>query len=66
MEEGLEDINHSIFLDANNSYNYRNLGIYYFEKNEYVEALELYKKAKKLDGTTHTIDELITQAENKS
>lgn len=65
LEDGLEDINHSIFLDANNSYNYRNLGIYYFEKNEYGKALEFYKKAKELDGTTHIIDELITQAENK-
>lgn len=66
MEEGLEDINHSIFLDANNSYNYCNLGIYYFEKKEYVKALEFYKKAKELDSTTHIIDELITQAEHKN
>jgi tetratricopeptide (TPR) repeat protein len=62
-EEGLEDINYSFKLDENNSYGYRNLGIYHFDRGEYSKALDLFKKAKDLDSTTHMIDELINKAD---
>lgn len=61
-EEGLEDINYSFKLDANNSYAYRNLGIYHLDKGQHSKALELFIRAKELDGTTHTIDDLIHKA----
>lgn len=64
-EEGLKDINYSFKLDKDNSYGYRNLGIYYLDKADYIEALQLFKKAKELDETTHLIDELINDAKGK-
>ncbi len=63
-EEGLADIKHGLVLDKDNAYGYRNLGIYHMNKKEYSTALELYRKAKKLDDTTHMIDELILEATN--
>jgi tetratricopeptide (TPR) repeat protein len=60
-EEGLEDIYHSFKLDENNPYAYRNLGIYHLDKGEYSKALDLFIKAKRLDHTTHKIDELISK-----
>lgn len=64
-EEGLQDINYAFQLDPNNSYGYRNLGIYYFDKGEFDEALRLFTKAKELDGTTHMINELLSDAKLK-
>lgn len=61
-EEGLEEIYHSLKLDENNSYGYRNLGIYHLDKGDYSNALGLFKKAKELDSTTYMIDELIKNA----
>lgn len=64
MKEGLKDIEHSFKLDENNSYGYRNLGIYHFDKGEYSKALTLFRKAKKLDSTTHMIEELINKTKS--
>ena len=50
----------ALFLDV-----YRNLGIYHLDQKEYDEALNLFKKAKELDDTTHMIDELIRKAERQ-
>ena len=61
--EGLSDINYSLQLDKNNSYAYRNLGIYQLDKGEKAEALKLFIKAKELDDTTHQINELLKEAE---
>lgn len=63
VKEGLEDINYSIKLDENNSYCYRNLGIYHLDIGEYSKALNLFRKAKELDFSTHMIDELIIEAD---
>uniref|UniRef100_UPI00404AA528 tetratricopeptide repeat protein n=1 Tax=Flavobacterium sp. TaxID=239 RepID=UPI00404AA528 len=59
ISEGLIDIENSIEMDENNAYAYRNLGIYHFELGEIEKANELFLKAKKLDDSTHLIDELI-------
>ena len=64
-EEGLQDIEYSFKLDSDNSYAYRNLGIYHMDKKEYDKALELFRKAKNLDDSTHDIDKLILKAESK-
>ncbi len=63
--EGLEDINYSLKLDENNSYAFRNLGIYYLDKEDYKKALGLLRKAKELDKHTHMIEELIIKAERE-
>ncbi|WP_290711904.1 tetratricopeptide repeat protein, partial [Flavihumibacter sp. CACIAM 22H1] len=60
---GLEDINYSLKLDKNNSYCYRNLGIYHLDQGNYSEALELFLQAKYLDHTTQLIEDLIITAE---
>jgi tetratricopeptide (TPR) repeat protein len=62
-EEGLEDINYSFKLDEYDSYGYRNLGIHHLDKGDYSKALDLFRKAKELDGNTHMIDDLISNAE---
>lgn len=64
IKEGLDDINYSFTFDENNSYSRRNLGIYYLERGEYLMALDLFKKARETDPTTHMIDQLIETAKN--
>jgi Tfp pilus assembly protein PilF len=63
IEDGLKDIMYSIQLDPSNSYGYRNLGIYHLDKKEYQTALQQFTKAKELDETTHSINELILEAQ---
>ena len=63
LQEGLDDINHSLKLDPKNAYAYRNLGIYHLALKEYPEALTLFEKAKKMDGKTDMIEELILSAQ---
>lgn len=65
MEDGLKDVSYSLELDPGNGYGYRNLGIYHFDRGEYREALELFKKAKDLEPTTDMIDELISDTEKQ-
>lgn len=62
LEEGWQDVKTSLEIDPENSHAYKNLGIYYFEKQEYSKALELFKKAKKIDEDTDEINELINHA----
>jgi hypothetical protein len=50
-------------LDPDNSYGYRNLGIYHFDRGEYDEAFRLFKKAKEMKAETHMIDALIKETE---
>ena len=64
-KDGLQDINHSFEIDPDNSYAYRNLDIYHFDRGEFEVALQLFKKAKELDDTTHVIDELINNAKHQ-
>ncbi|WP_338375576.1 tetratricopeptide repeat protein [uncultured Flavobacterium sp.] len=59
IDEGLADIEKSTELDENNSYIYRNLGIYYFDLGEIDKARELFLKSKTLDKETYKIDDLI-------
>ncbi|MEO6189843.1 MAG: hypothetical protein ABIO44_05155, partial [Saprospiraceae bacterium] len=63
--EGFQDINRSFELDPNNSYGFRTLGIYYFDKGDLNDALQLFIKAKELDNTTHMIDELISTTKDQ-
>lgn len=65
QKEGLKDIKHSFTLDENNAYAYRNLGIYHLDRGELTQAMELLRKAKELDETTHGIDDLINETETK-
>ncbi len=62
-EEGLKDIRRSLFLDDKNSYAYRNLGIYYFEKKEFQEAFTQFKKAKELNADTPEVDNYLLDLE---
>lgn len=61
-EEGREDIEKSLELDSGNAHAYRNLGIYYDEKGDYDQALNLFLKAKELDPKVDSIGELIDNA----
>lgn len=65
IDDGLKDIYQSILLDDKNAYAYRNLGIYYFDQAKFTEASLQFKKAKELDNTTHGIDDLIEQTNQK-
>lgn len=62
-EEGLKEINYAISLDSNDSYGYKNLGIYHLDKGNYIEALNLFLKAKELNPSTHMINKLIRETE---
>jgi Flp pilus assembly protein TadD len=62
-EEGLADINYSIKLDEKNADGYNQLGIYYFEKNKYREALNLFQKAKQLDADIPLVDYYLSEAQ---
>lgn len=61
----MEDINYSLQLDQNNSYAYRNLGIYFFDKKEYKQAYDLFTKAKQLDANTLMIEDLLIDVKRK-
>jgi tetratricopeptide (TPR) repeat protein len=65
-DEGLLDIQKSMVLKENYSFNYRNLGIYHFDIGEFDKALELFLKAKELDPETHMLEELITKTQSVS
>jgi tetratricopeptide (TPR) repeat protein len=60
-EEGLEDVNCSLEIDDSNADAYKNLGLYHMEKGDFVQALEMFEKAKEMDGDTHLIDECLAK-----
>jgi tetratricopeptide (TPR) repeat protein len=62
---GLKDLKQGLTLDPNNSYYYKNMGIYHSGRNEYQIALEFFEKAKGMDLTTYKIDEDIETAKIK-
>ncbi len=64
-EEGRKDIEDSLQLDSQNADAYKNLGIYHMRKMEYQEALDLFLKAKKIDESLPTVDQLITDIKSK-
>ncbi len=55
-EDGLKDLEKSMTIDGTNSYCYLNFGIYYYENEQYIKALEYFNKAKELDGKTYMLD----------
>lgn len=55
LDLALSDINRSIVLNPKNGWAYRNKGIYFFKKQEYARALDLFLRA---EQTTDFIDEL--------
>lgn len=65
LEDGLNDIEHSFSLEKENSYAFRNRGIYFFEIGNYQKAMENFVKAKEIDQDTLLVDHYITLAENK-
>lgn len=62
--EGLQDLHKSLEINPENAYCYKHLGIYHFDKMEFGEALELFQKAKEMDVTTFSIDELIANTQD--
>ncbi|TXI96262.1 MAG: hypothetical protein E6Q35_08040 [Chryseobacterium cucumeris] len=64
-EEGRKDIEDSLKLDSQNADAYKNLGIYHMKKMEYQEAMDLFLKAKKMDGSLTGIDTLINKLKLK-
>ena len=64
-EESLQDTNHSFVIEANNSYCYRNLCMYHFDKCAYSETLRLFVKAQELYNSTPMIEELINDAKHR-
>lgn len=65
LEEGLQDINHSLKLDDKNAYVHRNLGIYYLLKKEWEKAQSLFEKAKDLDPDTQGIDDYLQEIQQR-
>jgi Flp pilus assembly protein TadD len=59
LEDGLADVNFSLQLNNENSYAYRNLGIYHLKRSHFSEARQLFLKAKEMDIETELIAELI-------
>ena len=64
-KDGLDDIKKSMQLDDNNSYAYKNLGIYHMEKGEFERAMELFHKAREIDPKTHGLIGLIEDTEKQ-
>ena len=62
---GLKDIQIAMETEPDNSYSFRNLGIYHLDKGEYNEAREYFYKALKLEKHTHLIQELIQELETR-
>ena len=62
QEAGLQDIEYSLTLDAENAYAYRNLGIYHLAKGDKETARPLLQKAKEMEKDVDLIDELIEKA----
>ena len=62
FDGGLKDIQHSLQLDSENSYVYRNLGIYYLKRNDNSEALRYFLQSKQIDQDTDLIEEFIKKA----
>ncbi|TCD11585.1 tetratricopeptide repeat protein [Pedobacter frigidisoli] len=61
-EAGVTDINYSLSLEGLNAYAIRNKGIYYMRSKNYLEALNLFEKAKDIDETTPHVDSYIAMA----
>lgn len=61
-EEGLQDLTQGHELEPLNSYYYKNMGIYYFDRAHYKDALLNFEKAKELDPSTYKIDYYINSA----
>jgi Flp pilus assembly protein TadD len=59
LEAGFQDIEHALKLDDKNAYGYRNLGIYYYRKNEWDQAEGLLEKAKGLDADMPLVDDYL-------
>lgn len=62
LQEAYKDIDHSLQLDNKNPYGYRNLGLYYFYKEDYQKALGLYQKANEINPKTILLQEYTTEA----
>jgi lipoprotein NlpI len=60
--EGLKDIEHSMEIEPENSYGFRNLGIYHFDKGDFKTALTHFQRAFSIDKSTHAIETYIEKA----
>lgn len=58
-EEGLNDINIAIELDNKNAYSYLNFGIYYYDVEDYSNALIQFEKAEALDKDTYSLQDYL-------
>lgn len=56
LEEAKSLIEKAIEADAKNAWAYRNLGIYYFMKNDFKQALENFDKTDKLDPSVEMLN----------
>lgn len=68
-EKGIQDLKEVLKTDPNNSYAMKNLGIIYLDQNKYIEACQLFEKAKTLDYPLvydeYDLDALLESACNK-
>ena len=62
LERAREDIDLSITLDPRNGWAYRNKGRYYYSKQDYDEAILLYKQALNLDNFIDKIHVFLAEA----
>lgn len=61
IQEGLQDIEHSLRLDPRNAYAYRNKGIYYLEQQQRAEAKLYFEKAAAIDSNVPMLQALLQQ-----
>ena len=61
LTDGLNDICRSLELNMDNSYVYRNLGIYYLKTDKPDVAKSFFLKAKQMDSDTEMIEELLSK-----
>lgn len=56
IEAAYPDLQSAWEMDHNNSFNWRNLGVYFLLKNDYPQALEYLERAEKIDPNTEMIN----------
>ena len=56
IDNAYADLFHSFEMNSDNSFSWRNLGVYYLTTNEFEKALQHFEQAEKIDPKTELIN----------
>ncbi|WP_233207719.1 tetratricopeptide repeat protein [Siphonobacter sp. BAB-5405] len=55
LDEAKAELDRSLRLDDNNAWAYRNLGLFYFKKQQFPQAMDALKKAERMDPSVENL-----------